>query len=292
MGLTHSSDAPLTALVHDGGAHAPVWLLALLLLLLTEAGALSWALWRVKQARDVVAPGAPKLAIGKYLLGGAIVVAASAAFVAIAFEVSAGGSFLRIEGVVSSALHGVASIGTQQVLGGLTHLGDGLALALLCIAVASVLLWRHERVLALGVVAAIGGNGLINAVLKRSFERMRPPHEQGLQSFHGWGFPSGHASGSVVAYGIVVYVLMRTVPKAWHMPVMLLAVAAAFLIGASRIVLEAHYAGDVLAGYASGTAWLFACILGMEMLRDRQPTPSRRARSLPVQAATAPLTPS
>lgn len=289
MGLTHSSDAALRALAHDGAADARIWLLVLLLLVLTEAGALTWALRRVRQSRSAVAPGACQVAMGKYLLGGAIVVAASAAFMAIAFEVGAGGSFLRFEGVVSTALHGMAGPGAQQVLGELTHLGDGLTLALLCIAAATVLLWRHERVLALGIVAAIGGNGLLNAVLKRSFERVRPLHEPGLPSFHGWGFPSGHASGSVVACGILVYVLLRTLPKAWHMPVMLLAAAAALLVGASRVVLEAHYAGDVLAGYASGTAWLVACILGMEMLRDQQPAPPRRARS-PVHASTARLT--
>jgi membrane-associated phospholipid phosphatase len=268
MPLLNSTDATLA---HGGGANVSAWLLVLLALLVTEAGVLTWALQHVKQSRTTVAPGAPDVAMGKYLLGGTIVAAASAAFMAIAFEVGAGGSFVRIERVFSTALHDMASARTQQIFGGLTHLGDGLTLALLCAAAAAIWLTRREHVLALGLVAAIGGNGLLNAVLKRVFERMRPPHEPGLPYFHGWGFPSGHASGSVVAYGIVAYVLMRALPKAWHPPVMLLAAAAAMLVGASRIILEAHYAGDVLAGFASGTAWLFASILGLEMIRDVLP---------------------
>ena len=98
---------------------------------------------------------------------------------------------------------------------------------------------------------------------------MRPPHEVGLPVAHGWSFPSGHSSGAVVAYGMLAYVLLRTLPSRWHLPVVLAATALAFAVGCSRIFLEAHYASDVLAAFASGTAWLTACIVGIEIARRR-----------------------
>ena len=129
----------------------------------------------------------------------------------------------------------------------------------------------------------MGGTCLLDAALKREFERMRPLHEQGLPTFHGWGFPSGHASGALVACGSLAYVLMRTLPQRWHghVGIAVLAAGAAFSVGASRIFLEAHVATDVLAGFASGTAWLTTCILGLEMARLGLP-PALASQSAPA----------
>jgi undecaprenyl-diphosphatase len=37
------------------------------------------------------------------------------------------------------------------------------------------------------------------------------------------------------------------------------------LIGLTRVYLHAHYATDVLAGFAGGAAWLVACRLGIKL---------------------------
>lgn len=88
----------------------------------------------------------------------------------------------------------------------------------------------------------------------------------------GFSFPSGHSSGSVVAYGMLAYLSLRLLPVRWHLPSLLAMVALALTVGASRLFLGVHFASDVMAGFASGIAWLALCITSIEYIRwrDRQ----------------------
>jgi undecaprenyl-diphosphatase len=96
---------------------------------------------------------------------------------------------------------------------------------------------------------------------------VRPVHDQAIATASGWSFPSGHTSGSLVTYGMIAYVLVRTTPARWHLPVVIAATIVAFSTACSRVFLRVHFASDVLAGFASGTAWLVACILSVELAR-------------------------
>ena len=275
--------AALIAQAQAAGEHAQAWFLALLAILVVVAGlaaALSGANARSRQ--DGISHARGRFAL-ELRLGLTLIVGSLLAFSAIAYGVGSGGTLIRVDQAFSSAVQSATSGPALQVFEWITWLGDGRTLAVMCVG-GMLLLWaRGERTLAVGLVVAMGGNGLLNAALKRVFERMRPPHEPGLPTFHGWSFPSGHSSGALVAYGILAYVLMRTLPPRWHVAIAVLAAGAAFSVGASRIFLEAHFATDVMAGFASGTAWLTACILGLEMARQQGPSPtlaSRAARSV------------
>jgi len=43
-------------------------------------------------------------------------------------------------------------------------------------------------------------------------------------------------------------------------------------IGVSRVVMGVHFPGDVVGGFASGGAWLAACIGAAEFVRRRSRT--------------------
>lgn len=159
--------------------------------------------------------------------------------------------------------------GTLRAFALLTHLGDAWTLTALCMVVALLLLRRGERRLAVAWVIALAGNGLLNRALKELFQRSRPLHEHGWTYAEGWSFPSGHSSGSLVAYGMLAWLLMRFTPRAAHLPLMLAAIGLALLVGYSRIVLQVHWFSDVLAGFALGASWLAICITGAELARLR-----------------------
>jgi len=196
-----------------------------------------------------------------------IVVAAMSMFASIAGEIGPGEELVRLDQAFSDAIGQTVSMRSRAVFAAVTHLGDPLTLIALGIAVAIALVVCGERWLALGWVVVIGVNAVVNPILKGVFERARPLHEHGPALADGWSFPSGHASGSVVVYGTLAYVVIRTLPTAWHLPAVLLAIAMAFTIGCSRVFIQVHFASDVVAGFASGTAWLALCIGGIELIR-------------------------
>lgn len=156
---------------------------------------------------------------------------------------------------------------TLRVFGTLTHLGDPIALTLLVAGVAVLLLARRQRALAFGWVVGCAGGAALNRLLKQIFERVRPVHDHGFAVAEGYSFPSGHTSGAVVVYGLLAYLCLRLLPSRWHLPAVLLATAIAFSAGWSRVFLQVHWASDVIAGFASGLAWLTVCVVAMEIAR-------------------------
>jgi undecaprenyl-diphosphatase len=152
-----------------------------------------------------------------------------------------------------------------QVFGALTHLADTATMTVLCLVGTLVLVARGKRGLALAWLLAIAGNSILNQSLKRLIGRARPLDPEGALRVQGLSFPSGHSSGSVVVYGMLAFLALRFLPKVWHLPVLVTAMVLAFAVGISRALLRVHFASDVAAGIASGSAWLALCITSAEL---------------------------
>ena len=109
------------------------------------------------------------------------------------------------------------------------------------------------------VLAMLGGI-LLNQLLKTYFNRPRPSNAL----LHTWGlsFPSGHAMLGVIFYGSLAWLLASHLKRpAWAVPLLVWPV----LIGVTRVYLHAHYATDVLAGFAGGAAWLVVYRAGLRL---------------------------
>ena len=249
------------------GEHALKIFGALLATLLLATVALWWGGRRI----DVARHPSPRLSgwyLGLWLAAGFAVIMTSAwLFAEIAEKLGTTGRMGQADQALADSLKVHLPLAALQVFAWLTHLADTVTVVGVCALVAAVLLLRGRRGLALGWVLAIAGNGLLNVTLKQIFARVRPVHDGGLVAAQGFSFPSGHSSGSVVMYGMLAYVLCRFVPLRWQLPVVLAAVTLAFSVGVSRVFLRVHFASDVLAGFASGTAWLVVCITSVELTR-------------------------
>jgi len=197
-------------------------------------------------------------------MGCALVALSSAAFFWLAKELLDGRTLSALDLAFTDALARAVPDGVVQAAALLTRLGDPATLGVLGVTVAAALLLRRHVGLMLGWAVALGGNGLLNPALKQLFGRLRPLHGAEGASASGFSFPSGHSSGTVVAFGMLAYLGLRLLPPRWHLPVLLAAVLLAFSVGVSRIILRVHYASDVAAGFASGTAWLALCVMGIE----------------------------
>ena len=203
-------------------------------------------------------------------LGFALITGAAAVFAEIAENLGDGRKLGQLDLLFSDTIRATVPLGAIRVFALLTHFGDTLTLTGLCMVGALALLRQRRYGLCVGWVLAFVGNAGLNQVLKSIFERTRPVHDNGLAFADGWSFPSGHASGSVVAYGMLAYLLVRLLPARHapaHLPIVAAAAALAFTIGSSRVFVQVHFASDVLAGFASGTAWLVVCISAVELAR-------------------------
>lgn len=130
-------------------------------------------------------------------------------------------------------------------------------------------LWFKERD-KLGILfflISVGGGAVLTLLLKNLYARERPSINPEIDAI-GFSFPSGHSMGSVIFYGFVMYLLLRSgKSKVFKgVAISLLGVLIA-LIGISRIYLSAHYPSDVLAGFTAGAIWLTLSILALEWIQ-------------------------
>jgi membrane-associated phospholipid phosphatase len=129
------------------------------------------------------------------------------------------------------------------------------------------LLWRRLVRLALFVVVTVGGSGLLNEIVKAAVHRARPVLTDPVAHETGTSFPSGHAQGAIVGYGVLLLVVLpvlRGVARPIAVTAALLMVLA---IGFSRVALGVHYVSDVLAGYVLGAAWTAAMLASFNTWR-------------------------
>jgi undecaprenyl-diphosphatase len=201
-------------------------------------------------------------------IGSTVMLMGVLVFVLLAGTLTPGSALIRFDQAISDAFRANLAPQALQVFAALTHLADPATLTVLCVVGTLVLVARRQRGLALAWVLAIAGNAVLNQSLKQLIGRARPLDPEWGLLVQGLSFPSGHSSGAVVAYGMLAYLALHLLPKAWHLPVLAvaLALALALTVGISRVVLRVHFASDVAAGFASGSAWLALCITSFELV--------------------------
>jgi undecaprenyl-diphosphatase len=202
-------------------------------------------------------------------IGSAVLLAGVLVFVLLASALTQESPLIRFDQSISDAFRSNLAPRALQVFAALTHLADTATLTVLCVVGTLVLVAKRQGGLALAWVLAIAGNAVLNQGLKQLIGRIRPLDPEGGLLVPGLSFPSGHSSGAVVAYGMLAYLALRLLPKAWHLPALVAALALVFTVGISRVVLRVHFASDVAAGFASGSAWLALCITSFELVRWR-----------------------
>jgi undecaprenyl-diphosphatase len=134
-----------------------------------------------------------------------------------------------------------------------TELGSTIAVTI--IAVLTLLVgvaagpWRHGAIGA----GVIGLTTLAVEIIKATVARERPEVLDPILVERGFSFPSGHASLSMVAYGILAVLVSRSyLSRGTRLAVFGVVVALVFLIGLSRVWLGVHYPSDVIAGWVAG----------------------------------------
>lgn len=247
----------MPALAHFIAANA----LPLLAGLIIVIGLIAGLLWR-KAARHRVPPNTRPLTI----TGLGIALISLLIFLTLASLLDRISVF---DALLANQLRSTISLPVLEGCLAITQFGNFATLLAVVVGVALALILRR-RWLELGAwLLATAGNGLLNRSLKLTFERARPLFEHGLVIEPSYSFPSGHASGSLAVYGMLTWLLLHRLPAPARLPLVIATASLVLLIGFSRVLLQVHYFSDVIAGFASATAWLSLSVVAAERLRRR-----------------------
>lgn len=175
-----------------------------------------------------------------------------------------------------------------RVLQLITALGDWVASAVILSTLTVVLLVRRLPRLASYVALTGLGAGVLSPAVKQLVGRLRPVVETPVGTAAGPGFPSGHALGSMVTYGVLLLVLLPAVPRRARPPVVATIVTLVVAIGFTRLALGVHYLSDVVAGWLIGLGWLVVTTAAFRTWRRGAGLPSPvAAPGLAPEAARA-----
>jgi membrane-associated phospholipid phosphatase len=193
------------------------------------------------------------------VLGFAAVVAAGLGFGTLLLLVRYHWSpLLHLDQSVANGLNRVVSAdpAAVQVATAISHLGGrGTLIPLVVLAIVVLLIRRLPRLALYLAVTGIGAL-ILDPSLKTLVGRVRPVVADPVAHGPGNSFPSGHALGSMVVYGMLTLVFLAVVRHRWRGWFVALAALIVAAIGASRVALGVHFVSDVLAGWLLGAAWI------------------------------------
>lgn len=194
--------------------------------------------------------------------------------------IAAGNNVLSGDVAVTREVQGVS----MPLASDLAHLGYWIGATPVTVALAAfgattfaLVGYRAEALLLLGTIAVRSLNPLLKAII----DSPRPDSGsvQIREEPTGLGFPSSHAMGVVILFGMVAYLARRLIP---HRTARLVVQGACFLAilitGFGRIYNGAHWPTDVLGGYLYGAGLLLLVIAAYRTIRRSAMCPIALAR--------------
>lgn len=180
----------------------------------------------------------------------------------------------RLDQPVTAYLAGHRTDALTLLFRALTTVGNAAVLIPITLGAAAALAWRGRTWRPLWIVAVtLAGSQLLVYAIKLAVARPRPAAIFAVITANGYSFPSGHATSSLAAFGILAWLITRTTTApAARLLLWGGAAAATAGVGLSRIWLGVHYLSDVLA------AWALA----------PRGSPSSSPRSAPPRTCAAP----
>ncbi|HET7528698.1 MAG TPA: phosphatase PAP2 family protein [Candidatus Saccharimonadales bacterium] len=148
----------------------------------------------------------------------------------------------------------------QSLLAGITFLGEpwivlAIAAGGLVSAAAS-----NQQALEWAFIWAGTAYG-INTLIKQITRRRRPHNRRiSMLGIRSYSFPSGHAFGSLVFYGLYANLVYRHLSFPADFAVLSALAVIVILIGVSRVSLGTHYPTDVVGGWLLGSVSLYLIV--------------------------------
>lgn len=130
--------------------------------------------------------------------------------------------------------------------------------------------WLEAKVVA---ISSLGVLLLIDLIIKPFFFRRRPLGR--LVDVDGRSFPSGHATGNILLYFLLAYIISVQFPKL-RIYLYLLATFLLLMMGISSVYLRVHWVTDILAGYCLGYILFTIALIFLKISDQKYIAPSAR----------------
>lgn len=181
-------------------------------------------------------------------------------------------TLVRLDMLIDAQIHRLETPAGVALFTWITRVGSPGSMAVLGAIGAVALLIRRERRMCVTWIAAFVGCAVLERALKLLVHRSRPVYAGAQLARQSFSFPSGHAMGSFIGFGMLTYLIAAhwRLPRRVRLPTIVAATIIVLLVGVSRVYLGAHYPSDVLGGYAAAAAWMAACVGGLAVWLHRR----------------------
>ncbi|WP_192036794.1 bifunctional DedA family/phosphatase PAP2 family protein [Halomonas sp. YLGW01] len=137
-----------------------------------------------------------------------------------------------------------------RLAAGLAEVGDAAGLLALCLPWGAWLLARHHTATFLHLAVGLGGMAMANTLLKHLIGRVRP--EAPAYLVDSAAYPSAHTSTTVLLFGLAAAFFSLEVSSHRRHLTYWLAILACLPMALSRLVLDVHWASDLVGGVLLG----------------------------------------
>ena len=222
--------------------------------------------------RHLAARFSPDHVFGLHLTVGILLILTGAwVFAEIAGEVMARERITDIDQHLADWFHQHKNSGWTPFMIVVTHWHSQTGIVLMAAVLGFHFYRRRAHYWLASLILAVPGGLLLNVLLKYIFQRPRPSFDAPVLTLSTFSFPSGHATGAVLLYGLLAaYLVCVTRSVGARALVVLGAVLMVALVAFTRVYLGMHFVSDVLAAMAVSSAWLSICITAMSTLRRRR----------------------
>lgn len=189
--------------------------------------------------------------------GGVVVAASTAAAITIYDDVTGRFGVQRLDAPALKLGKRLRSPAANTAAGTIARLFGPIGMPILTLFAGSALALRRRQGAPLGFVTAAGAGSLAMTLLgKQLIHRNRPPHRDAAPPYeHSPSFPSGHTINAASVLAVLAYLLILRQRRRGEIAVAAGAGAAIAAVGASRVLLGAHWFTDVVMGWTTGLGW-------------------------------------
>ncbi len=165
-----------------------------------------------------------------------------------------------LDQIISNSILSIQSPLLTKVMIFITFLGDKYLITILSIFLLIFLIYKKQYIKAKIFVITLGLGIIISQILKYTIQRPRPETMTILKE--GFSFPSGHATISIIFFGMLIYLFKDKIKNQTLKYIFItINTSLIILISFSRLYLNVHWLTDVLAGLILGLICIFGSII-------------------------------